>query len=291
MLLAHDAPGVRAVVVAFLNDSHALLRSALGDAGASVPKLLNTTGTPDQPEPLEPFALLARQSPVEQVVSVTVGLAPAGCQVETSADGRIQPDGSVVRSWQAVSTDGFIVRGVGQATERWRFTCDGVVRYDGAPGGGVVRYVGPGDDRAVQHVGPGGNGADMTSPTEKEPVSTDGARGTVDTTLAATAVRGLNSALETHGLTGSPAQVVWGGRLPDWVPGEPAAVLVNSCSPDGGCAALLVADAYPAAGLGTGQLPDRHRASRPGSRRCAGRDGRRAGRRAGVSGPRRVARR
>lgn len=113
VLLAHDVPGARTVVVAFLNDSYASLRHGLGDAGASVPELLKKTGTPDEPQPLEPYVFLGRQSPIagHYVANLAVGLAPAGCRVETSADGRIRPDGTVTRTWQAVNGDGFVVRG------------------------------------------------------------------------------------------------------------------------------------------------------------------------------------
>ncbi|MFI0793811.1 hypothetical protein ACH4OY_14125 [Micromonospora rubida] len=226
VLLAHDVPGARTVVVAFLNDSYASLRHGFGAAGASVPELLRKTGSPDERQSLEPYVFLGRHSPVagHYVADLAVGLAPAGCHVETSADGRIQPDGTVTRSWQAVSGDGFVVRGAGQVAERWRFTCDGVVRYAGPEGGGrgtVIRV-------------------------EKTPsASTTGALGSVDATFAATAVRALQDSLESNGLTGPAPQVIWAGRLPDWVPGAPTAVLVRSCSTAGGCAALLVADVDP----------------------------------------------
>ncbi|GIJ30371.1 hypothetical protein Vqi01_55330 [Micromonospora qiuiae] len=237
VLLAHDAPGARIVMVAFLDDSHALLRHASGQAGASVSELLRKTGTPDEPAPLEPYVFLGRQSPVDgrHVADLAVGLAPAGCLVETSADGRIQPDGSVVRSWQVVGTDGFVVRGEDRLAERWRFTCQGVVRYAGPAGGGlgVVRYAGP-----------AGGGLGAVSPTgAAPPVSTAGARGSVDAALAATAVRDLQGLLDLHGLAAPAPQVIWGGRLPDWVPGGPAAVLVKSCSTDGGCATVLKTEA------------------------------------------------
>ncbi|GGM21458.1 hypothetical protein GCM10011608_02640 [Micromonospora sonchi] len=223
VLLAHDAPGARTVVVAFLDDSHALLRHASGQAGAPVPELLRQTGTPDEPVPLAPYVFFGRQSPVNgrHVADLAVGLAPAGCLVETSADGRIQPDGSVARSWQKVGTDGFVLREAGHLAERWRFTCHGVVRYAGPGGGGLV-----------------------ISPTEAAPpVSTAGARGSVDAALAATAVRDLQGLLDLHGLAGPAPQVIWGGRLPAWVAGAPAAVLVKSCSTDGGCAAVLKTEA------------------------------------------------
>ncbi len=224
VLLAHDAPGARTVVVAFLDDAHALLRRASGQAGASVPELLRQTGTPDEPAPLEPYVFLGRQSSVKgrHVADLAVGLAPAGCLVETSADGRIQPDGSVARSWQEVGTDGFVLREAGRLAERWRFTCHGVVRY----------------------AGPAGGGLGVISPTEAAPpVSTASARGSVDATLAATAVRDLQGLLDLHGLAGPAPQVIWGGRLPDWVPSGSSAVLVKSCSTDGGCAALLKTEA------------------------------------------------
>ncbi|MFJ8578399.1 hypothetical protein [Micromonospora sp. NPDC093277] len=223
VLLAHDAPGARTVVVAFLDDSHALLRYGIGQAAAPVTELLSVTGTPDEPQPLEPYVFFGRQSLVggRHITDLMVGLAPAGCRVETSTDGRIQPDGSVARSWQVVSTDGFVVR-AGHVTERWRFTC-----------GGVVRHAGPAE-------------LGVLIPTEAaSPVSTADARGSVDATLAATAVRDLHGLIESHGLTGPAPQVIWGGRLPDWVPGAPAAVLVSSCSADAGCAALLKTEAGP----------------------------------------------
>ncbi|MFI1195222.1 hypothetical protein ACH4T9_18435 [Micromonospora sp. NPDC020750] len=224
VLLAHDVPGARAVVVAFLNDSHASLRHGLGAAGASVPELLKKTGTPDEPQPLEPYVFLGRQSPVAglYVATLAVGLAPAGCRVETSADGRIQPDGTITRSWRAVSDDGFVVRGAGQVAERWRFTCDGVLRY----------------------AGPGGGGLGAVRPVGRTPsASTTGAPGSGDATFAAAAVHELQGMLESHGLTGPVPQVIWSGRLPGWVSGSTAAVLVRSCSTAGGCAALLMANA------------------------------------------------
>ncbi|SCF18329.1 hypothetical protein GA0070558_14031 [Micromonospora haikouensis] len=244
VLLAHDAPGGRIVVVAFLGDSHALLRSAIAQVGASVPDLLSKTGTPDAPLPLEPYAFLSRLSPTDggHVADVTVGLAPAGCLVETSGDGRLQPDGSIARSWQVASTDGLAVGGAGPVTERWRFTCQGVVRYSGPAGGG------PGV---------------VLSTKAAAPVSTAGARGSVDAALAAVAVRDLRELAEGQGLTGPAPKVVWGGRLPDWVSAAPEAVLVNSCSTDGGCAALLK--------IAAGPQPPREASAPTGYRTAVGR--------------------
>ncbi|WP_341716198.1 hypothetical protein QQG74_19520 [Micromonospora sp. FIMYZ51] len=226
VLLAHDMPDSRTVVVAFLDASHALIRRGDGQAGASVPELLRKTGTPVEPQPLEPYVFLSRHSPVNggRVTDLTAGLAPAGCLVEASTDGRLQPDGSVARSWQVVSTEGYVVRGPGEGAERWRFTCQGVVRYDGPAGGGSM----------------------IVYPEEAAPpVPTDGARGSVDATLAATAARELDREMKGQGLLGPVPQVIWGGQLPDWVPGAPAAVLVRSCSTDAGCAAMLRVEVEP----------------------------------------------
>ncbi|MGW4502396.1 hypothetical protein ACWENR_27795 [Micromonospora sp. NPDC004336] len=231
VLLAHDVPGARTVVVAFLNDSHALLRHGSGPAGAAVPELLRKTGTPDEAHPLEPYVFHSRHSPTDVGYrpDLLVGLAPAGCLVETSADGRIQRDGRVVRSWQVAGTDGFVVRGAGHPGERWRFTCQGVVRYSGPAGGGGE----------VRRSGPAGGGPAAAGST----VPTAGARGTVDATLAADAVHDLRGKLDDHGLTGPVPRVIWGGRLPDWVSGAAKAVLVSSCPADAGCAVLLKTEA------------------------------------------------
>ncbi|MBX7268121.1 hypothetical protein KIF24_20155 [Micromonospora sp. Llam7] len=248
VLLAHDAPGARTVVVAFLGDSHALLRQGSGRAGASVPELLDRTGTPDEPLPLEPYLFSGRHSLVDgvHVADLAVGLAPAGCRVETSVDGRIQPDGSVRRTWQQLSTDGFVVRGAGETTERWQFTCDGVVRYAGpSAGGGVVRYAGP---------SAGGSGTIGPA----QPIS-PGSTTDVPAALTASAVRELEGMLGGNGLTGATPQVVWTGRLPAWVPGAPTAALVSSCSTDGGCAGLLKAETVGRAGPESPHVAADHR--------------------------------
>ncbi|MGC4807101.1 hypothetical protein [Micromonospora sp. DT233] len=224
VLLAHDAPNARIVVVAFLDDSHALLRSGSAQPGASVPELLSQTGTPDEPQPLAPYVFYGRSLPEggRHGTDLRVGLAPAGCLVMVSADGRIQPDGSVARSWRTVSTDGFVTQGSGRVTERWRFTCQGVLRY----------------------VGPAVGGPGTRLPREAaSPVATAGARGTVDAALAADGARELRELMAGQGLVGSAPQVVWGGRLPGWMAGAPAAVLVRSCSTAGGCAVLLETEA------------------------------------------------
>ncbi|MCZ7419980.1 hypothetical protein O7605_10660 [Verrucosispora sp. WMMA2121] len=215
VLFAHDAPGARVVVVAYLDDSHALLRQGSGPAGASVPELLDQTGTPDEPQELTPYVFFGRHSLADDDHSadLAVGLAPAGCQVEISTDGRLQPDGSIVRSWRPVDTDGFVVHGAGETAGRWQFTCDGVVRYAGpAVQTGMVRTTVP------------------IASALRQP------------DLSVSAVRELRGMLDGEGLTGSTPQVRWTGRLPAWVPGAPAAVLVRSCSADGGCAAMLKAD-------------------------------------------------
>ncbi|GIJ22458.1 hypothetical protein [Micromonospora lutea] len=211
VLFAHDAPGTRVVVVAYLDDSHALIRHGSGPAGASVAELVDQTGTPDEPQPLTPYVFLGRHSPVHDD-RLAVGLAPTGCRAETSHDGRLQPDGSVVRYWRPVNTDGYVVRGAGETAGRWQFTCDGAIRYAGpAVGTGLHRTTVP---------------IASALPTE----------------LRFSAVRELQDLLDGDGLTGSAPQVLWSGRLPAWVPNAPEAVLVSSCSTDGGCAVLLKAD-------------------------------------------------
>ncbi|MEV4711219.1 hypothetical protein [Micromonospora sp. NPDC049374] len=228
VLFAHDVPGARVVVVAYLNDSHALLRHASGPQGASVPELLDRTGTPDEPQELTPYLFIGRHSLADgdHTADLAVGLAPAGCQVETSHDGRLQPSGSVVRSWQPVGTDGFVVQAADDPAGRWQFSCDSVVRYAGP----AVRI---------------GLRRNLTI---TDAQSTD---------LGSTAVRELRAALDGEGLTGSAPEVLWTGRLPTWVPNAPAAVLVRSCSADGGCAALLKADARALASSDQAVPPDR----------------------------------
>ncbi|MFV2103395.1 hypothetical protein [Micromonospora sp. LOL_024] len=233
VLLAHDAPGARTVVVAFLGDSHALLRHGSGRPGASVPELLDQTGTPDEPLPLEPYLFFGRHSLVDgrHVADLAVGLAPAGCRVETSVDGRIQPDGSVLRTWQQTSTDGFVVRGAGETTERWQFTCDGVVRHAG-PAAGTI--------------GPA------------QTISSDSTTD-IPAALTASGVRELQGLLGSNGLTGPTPRVVWTGRLPAWVPGAPTAALVSSCSTDGGCAGLLKMETVGRADPESAHLASDHR--------------------------------
>ena len=153
------------------------------------------------------------------MVDYQLGLAPAGCVAETSADGRLRADGTVERSWQPEGTDGYLVRNADAVSERWRFTCDD-----------EVRYVGPSTGRAMI----------ITPRPEAPAVATGGARGDVDPGTAANAVRELTDALGTNGMaaTGTP-EVVWGGRLPGT---SQEAVLVQSCEAGGGCAALLAQD-------------------------------------------------
>lgn len=219
VLFAHDLPAGRSVVVAFVNDTHALIREAVAESGASVPALLARTATPDGPlPPLDPFVTITRLSPGPdgRLADYQLTVAPSGCLAETSSDGRVGADGTVVRSWQATGTDGFVVRG-GTIGERWRFTCDGVTRFNG----GMV-------GRATSAVRP-----------EPTPVPVDGARGDVDPRVAAYAARQLSERLVDNGMAAVPPRVLWGGPVVAAPGGSQPSIVVTACTTGGGCAALV----------------------------------------------------
>lgn len=222
VLLAHETPAARSVVVAFLNDdgSRALIRSASAEPGSSVRDLLDVTGTPPEEQQLPPyvfyiqFPAVPEKSPVGKFV---LGLAPAGCLVETSTDGRLTADGSVHRTWQVASRDGFVVRGLGEPAGRWRISCDGAVRYDG----------------------PAAGGHSPVRPWPEASAEFAGTRGEATDSMVADASTELTDMLAVSGLSSAAPQVRWSGRLPGAGPDAPLAVLVTACWPDAGCAALL----------------------------------------------------
>ncbi|MGI5214144.1 hypothetical protein [Plantactinospora sp. CA-290183] len=214
VLLAHDLPNGRTVVVAFLDDTHALLRKAVAAPGASVPELIDRTSTPLDPDPALPYVTTGIN--MLGVVENATGLAPAGCLAETSVDGRLTDGGTVVRTWQLASRDGLIVRGPEAVRERWRFSCDGVVLYTG-PATGIGRELPRPDASAVP--------ADVPAGT--------------DPTIAANAGRELTETLQVNGFAATPPRVVWAGRIPGTADDAPPAVLVAGCWSTGGCAAVL----------------------------------------------------
>ncbi|MEO3746114.1 hypothetical protein [Plantactinospora sp. B5E13] len=214
VLFAHDLPTARVVVVVFADDEHAVLRTAIGDPGASVRGLLDKTGTPIDTLPFESFVNIARGGQ-HASDDVTLALGPAGCQVESTSNGQLTADGTVRREWRPTGGDGYVVAGPEQVGERWRFRCDGVVRYDTVPG--VTRSHPRPDATAVP------------------PGTPDG----VDPTAAANAARALTEELTYAGLAVGPVQVRWHGRIPGASADTPPALLVTSCAAGGGCAALL----------------------------------------------------
>ncbi|MEE6262222.1 hypothetical protein [Plantactinospora sonchi] len=215
VLFAHDLPNARLVVVAFTDDdSQAVLREAIADPGASVRGLLDKTGTPVDALGFGPIFSISRMPAAgTSPDDVRLALGPSGCVVEASSNGQLTADGTVRRDWRPIGGDGYAVTGPEQAAERWRFSCDGVPRYDVSFGSASGR-------------------PDATAVPPGTPDS-------VDPTAAANAARWLTDALDRNGLAVGSVRLRWHGRIPGAPADTPPVLLVTSCGSGGGCAALL----------------------------------------------------
>jgi hypothetical protein len=148
--------------------------------------------------------------------SFRLGLVPAGCSLATSTDGRVERDGTIRRSWTGGPHPDYIVSDGGQATQRWRVTCDGVVRYEGT-----------------------GTDPSLAGESTARPESTkalDGARGPLDRRTALLAANLLGDMSRSAGLRVAEPTVVWGGVVPDV---EAPVSVVAARSGDGGAITLL----------------------------------------------------
>ncbi|GIF46305.1 hypothetical protein Afe04nite_08440 [Asanoa ferruginea] len=186
VLLADEVGDHRIVVVS----KSAELRLLAGPRGATVAAL--TAASTVVGGPLEnPFVHASTSG-------VRVGLAPAGCEIDTAA----LPEAT---TWQPAPTGSYVVRIEPQPAEWWRATCAGVVRY-AAPARGVEQVKSSAEPLA-------------TALEAETADATRGARGSVDPNLLAIAYRSFTDQMGDR-LLRSP-RVIWGGPLD----GAEAAVL------------------------------------------------------------------
>ncbi|MDG4825715.1 hypothetical protein O7635_28040 [Asanoa sp. WMMD1127] len=152
--------------------------------GASAAELADPAATAGIGDGLEPFEVRFQpSSPGAEASAVAVGLAPAGCVVESAPL-------PAVDTWTAEPTGSYVVRDA--ATERaewWRVVCDGVVK----------------EERPAPTV----RGTEPVTDAELE-AAVVGARGQVDREQA----RETLDAMRTNAnQTTGPARVLWGGVL------------------------------------------------------------------------------
>jgi hypothetical protein len=203
LLFADDVDGVRVALAAFADPGHesadvaaAWMAAPTGATAGTLAAALRRDGRPAGTdsavtEVIEPFqpVNLRISGAGDTGVTVSLGLAPAGCQVASA------PLPSVTR-WRPEPTGSYVVRSA--ATHRgewWRVTCAGAVRYEApAPMSLAFGKAGPsavGDadlDRALA-----------------------GTRGTVDRELAQNAIWAIASKWG-YDVAALP-HVVWGGTV------------------------------------------------------------------------------
>lgn len=152
--------------------------------GASAAELASPASTAGIGQALQPFEIRSNPgSPGAQSAGVVIGLAPAGCVVES-------PPLPALDAWAPEPTGSYVVRTA--ATERaqwWRVVC-----------AGVVKEVRPAE--TARSAGP------LTEPQLDSALAA--ARGRVDRNLARDAI---TSTVDSANRVTGPARVVWGGRV------------------------------------------------------------------------------
>ncbi|GAA5196097.1 hypothetical protein GCM10023322_64260 [Rugosimonospora acidiphila] len=200
VLYAGDDSGTRVVLLVFSNTDRAVFVWFSAPKGAPASLLAKR---PTLSNDLEPFATVsysARPYADKDTTRFTIGLAPAGCRIDSSSDAAHQ-------AWVPVPTGSFAALDTATSAQWWRVTCDGVVHYLGpAEGSGVYLLPTVTDSQLAEAL--------------------TGARGTVDRDVARFAVSGLEPGTGPVLTTGTP-RVLWGGS----VPGEQSDPAVVAAAP------------------------------------------------------------
>jgi hypothetical protein len=192
VLFVGDIGSTRVALVALSSEERALAVWFAAPAGASADRLASQAVLVSQGlEPFERTAYHARPYRNTQDLTFLVGVAPAGCVVDTAADAQHQ-------AWQRAPGESFVALDAAATTDWWRVTCDGVMRYHGPAGAGRAGSV-----TALPQVSDAQLDAALT-----------GARGSVDRDAARDAVRHLLNPLWAP--AGAP-RVLWGGAEPGTV--------------------------------------------------------------------------
>lgn len=203
LLFADDVDGVRVALAVFSDPGHesadvaaAWMAAPRGAAADTLAAALRRDGPPAGTDsavteviaPFQPVNLRISGAG-DTGVTVSLGLAPAGCQVASA------PLPSVTR-WRPEPTGSYVIRSAANHRgEWWRVTCDGAVRYE-APAPMSLAF-GKAGSAAVGE-------PDLDS-------ALAGARGTVDRELARNAIWAIASKWG-YDLAALP-HVVWGGTV------------------------------------------------------------------------------
>jgi hypothetical protein len=203
VLYAGDETGSRVALLVFFNADRAVFVWFSAPKGATAAVLV---ARPTVSNELEPFATVSYDNqPYEDKAETrfTLGLAPAGCQIDSSTDAAHQ-------AWLPVPTKSFAALDTVASADWWRVTCDGVVHYQGPATGHVGVYTLP----PVTD-------AQLTA-------ALADARGTADRDVARFALRHLAPGAGPV-LTTDASRVLWGGS----VPGLPSSHTVVAAAPLG----------------------------------------------------------
>ncbi|GIF63401.1 hypothetical protein Ais01nite_14360 [Asanoa ishikariensis] len=223
VLFAHDFSGSRFVAVAYYSTSAAMLVTRTAPRGASAAELVGGSGVSrGWVEPLTKHSE-SWGGAMAGWNQFSLGLAPAGCTMDSSSDGVVQPDGTVRRTWQPSPTGDYLLTENATVNELWRVTCDGVVRSQSP-----ATWQGQHDD--------GVDGKDQTKPEDVL-----AARGTVNLATAATALGAYRALVDHAGVRAGTPVVRWGGSVPG-VDGEATPAVLVSQASGAGPAVLQVGD-------------------------------------------------
>ncbi|GIH21174.1 hypothetical protein [Rugosimonospora africana] len=190
ILYAGDVGTSRVALVALHNRERAIAvwlgapRAASADTLAAQSLIVS-----DRLEPFERGTYSGLPYHDTQDITYLVGVAPAGCVIDTASDAQHQ-------QWRPTSTGSYVAQTQPTTADWWRVTCDGTVHYQG-PAKGTSSMI----------------SLPQVSDTQLD-AALAGARGTADRSIARYATRTL-AAPDQHGrqTTGTP-RVLWGGTTP-----------------------------------------------------------------------------
>jgi len=197
VLFVGDVGTTRVALIALSSEERALAVWFAAPVDASADRLASqSVSVSNHLDPLEGIAYHVRPYQNTQDLTFLVGVAPAGCAIDTAADAQHQ-------AWRRSAGDSFVALDAAATTGWWRVTCDGTVHYQGPAGAGSS-----GSIVTLPRVGDAQLDAALA-----------GARGTVDRDAARDVASSLLNPLWAP--AGAP-RVLWGGTEPG--SGQPVVV-------------------------------------------------------------------
>jgi hypothetical protein len=190
ILYASDVGTSRVALVALHNKERALAVWLGAPRGASADTLAaRSLIVSDRLEPFERGTYSGRPYHDTQDITYLVGIAPAGCAIDTASDAQHQ-------QWRPASTGSYVAQAQPTTADWWRVTCDGTVHYQGPA-------------NAISSV--------ITLPEVTDTqldAALAGARGAADRSIARDATRTLAAPGQDGRQTTGAPRVLWGGTVP-----------------------------------------------------------------------------